>query len=546
MVRKAAHVRVLRLRSWGFVIVLLGLFWVLAGNPQKVVAGSGDCPAGLPEGPVIKTHLSQEDIAGEKISFQEILNSGELLFEAKFNICDGQGRPATTGGGDKREPDEPAFSRISAPDSNACAGCHNEPRSGGGGDIVANVFVLAQTLDPVTHSDESEFSNFRNTLGMFGSGPIEMLAREMTTDLLALRDTGVKEAASIGTDVVISLDTKGVHFGELTAHPDGTFDTTKLEGIDPDLIVKPFHAAGRVISLREFTNNAMNHHHGMQSEERFDLNPSKGMDFDEDGIVSELTIGDITAVAIWQASLGVPGQVLPDAKADQQIIANGEARFAEIGCATCHVPELKLNSSMFVEPNPYNPPGNWSDANMSYSFDMTTTGEGPYLEKDGDGAVVRAYTDLKRHTLCDEEIHHYCNELLTQGRADQNGESGAHFFLTRKLWDVGNSAPYGHVGDLTTISEAILAHGGEGRESRDAFAALPAADQEAVIHFLKSLQILPAGSERVVTESELNKTENTSSSSLPSLSYIWIGALAVFIGLALGFTFGRSRNGLAQ
>ena len=45
----------------------------------------------------------------------------------------------------------------------------------------------------------------------------------------------------------------------------------------PSLIIRPFHQAGRVVSLREFTNNAFNHHHGMQSVERF------GTDTDPDG-----------------------------------------------------------------------------------------------------------------------------------------------------------------------------------------------------------------------------------------------------------------------
>jgi hypothetical protein len=62
------------------------------------------------------------------------------------------------------------FSRTSGPDASSCQGCHNQPRSGGGGDFVANVFVLAQTLDPVTFSVAPEFSNERNTPGMFGRG----------------------------------------------------------------------------------------------------------------------------------------------------------------------------------------------------------------------------------------------------------------------------------------------------------------------------------------------------------------------------------------
>jgi CxxC motif-containing protein (DUF1111 family) len=65
---------------------------------------------------------------------------------------------------------------------------------------------------------------------------------------------------------------------------------------------------------------------------------------------------------------------------------------------------------------------------------------------------------------------------------------------------VGNSAPYGHRGDLTTITEAILMHGGEARESRDAFVTLATEDQAAIVRFLKTLQVLPPGSNRVVVE----------------------------------------------
>ncbi len=525
----------------GITLVIVAAFFYLPIQAQAHTPHQ--CPETILDQPMLSGHLDQSAIANGKMTFSEIFTAGKLLFDGVFNLCDGQGRPATTGGGLKREPDEPAFSRISAPDSNACAGCHNQPRSGGAGDIVANVFVLAQTLDPVTHSDEAEFSNFRNTLGMFGSGAIEMLAREMTADLLAIKTAALYEAQQTGQSVTAPLETKGISFGSLIANPDGSFDTSHCFGLDPDLIIKPFHQAGRVVSLREFSNSAMNHHHGMQSEERFDLSPDAGVDFDEDGIAHELSIGDITAVTIYQAALGVPGQVLPDDEAGQEAVRKGEQLFDAITCSSCHIPELKLNSPLFVEPNPYNPVGNWSDQAQSFSFDMTTTGEGPYLEKDGDGAIIRAYTDLKRHDLCDTEIDYYCNETLSQGRPDQEGKPGANFFLTRKLWDVGNSAPYGHVGDLTTLTEAILAHGGEGRVSRDAFVALPPEDQAAVVSFLKSLQVLPAGSARVVTQSELTTSPTTTSMARfgpfsTSTTFLLLGTF-LLLTFALGLYFGR-------
>jgi CxxC motif-containing protein (DUF1111 family) len=51
--------------------------------------------------------------------------------------------------------------------------------------------------------------------------------------------------------------------------------------------------------------------------------------------------------------------------------------------------------------------------------------------------------------------------------------------------------PYGHRGDLTTLTEAISYHGGEARSSRDEFMALSPEDQAAIIEFLKSMQVLP-------------------------------------------------------
>ena len=51
---------------------------------------------------------------------------------------------------------------------------------------MANVFVLAQAADPCLDSISGDFSNERNTLVMFGAGPIEMLAREMSDELIAI------------------------------------------------------------------------------------------------------------------------------------------------------------------------------------------------------------------------------------------------------------------------------------------------------------------------------------------------------------------------
>ena len=473
---------------------------VLLLSTHGTAAASKSCPPELAtEEPVVAQSIEHQDIVDGTLRFDDVIEHGRLLFTAKFNTCDGRGRPETTGGGEKRA--VPAFSeegepltpgqvaklRTSSPDSDSCAGCHNDPEPGGAGDFVANVFVLAQVLDPVTLSVSAARSNSRNTLGMHGSGAIEMLAREMTMEL--------QEQVEGLPDGIHTLSTKGVGF-EVTVSGG---EVIEADGIDHDLVVRPFHQAGKVVSLREFSTNAMNHHFGMQAEERFDLNPTKGPDFDNDGVAHELTIGDQTAVSLWQAQLSVPVQVRPQDRAKRAMVDAGERHFRDIGCAGCHVPEMRLSSRYFVEPNPFNPPGTCAGAAegcAEVAFDMTLYGDLPRLEKGPNGtAIVRAYTDLKRHNLCDEPgpgaIRWFCNEQLAQGRPDQDGRPGTEFFLTRKLWDVGNTAPYGHRGDLSTITEAILVHGGEGRASRDAFAGLAVDEQKAVVQFLKSLQIVP-------------------------------------------------------
>lgn len=487
------------------------LFFLLIVLKDKPVKAQNTA-SHIGERPTLEEHVNQADIENGAVKFKRLVELGEFIFAARWTKLDGQGRPAATGNGtpSKRDPNtDPGFIRTSGPDSTSCADCHNQPFVGGAGGFVANVFVLAQVLDPVVDSVSAEFSNERNTLGMNGSGAIEMLAREMTYDLLLIKNSALNEARSTNKAVTKRLDSKGVNFGQITANPNGSVDSSKVEGVDADLIIKPFHQKGVVNSIRVFTVNAYNHHHGMQAVERFGKGQkdNKGNliatdDFDEDGVPDELSIGDITASTIFQAAMNIPGRVVADDAARRLAARNGETRFTEIGCADCHKPALPLASTLFTEPNPYNPPGNLreQDVQRAYFFDMTKDISKPRLEPAAaGGAIVRAFTDLKRHVICDDLDPFFRNEHLVQSGVPVDQ------FLTRKLWDVGNTAPYGHRGDLTTMTEAILHHAGEARPQRERFAALSKDQQGEIIEFLKQLQILPNGSPREVSESELNQ-----------------------------------------
>lgn len=458
------------------------------------------------------------------INTRSLLKHGLTLFEAVWTGQEGGGRPQSKGVGKPlSDPSSPLlfprnFNRISAPEANSCSGCHNKPFIGGGGDIVANVFVTGQRFDFATFDsndavptggglDETgtpvtlqTIANSRNTLGMFGSGYIEMLAREMTADLQTIRDR-------LAPGQSTPLSSKGIAFGVLARYPDGSWNIDGVEGLPPtsltstsadsppNLIIRPFHQAGAVVSIREFTNNAFNHHHGIQATERF----GKDTDPDDDGHKNEMTRADVTAVTLLQAQLRVPGRVIPNDPDIEAAVALGESKFEEIGCAACHVPELPLskNGHLFTEPNPYNPEGNLRPGDApTFSLDLNDNKlDKPRLRQARDGRTwVPAYTDLKLHDI-------------TYGPADPNREpinmnaaagsaqffAGNSHFLTRKLWGIANEPPFFHHGQYTTMREAIEAHHGEAETANQGWQALSDYERGSIIEFLKTLQILPSG-----------------------------------------------------
>ncbi len=450
-------------------------------------------------------HVDQGDIERGLWTIDQLLLAGKKLFTAQFTINDGFGRPGATGNPNPtRRPlgSGPLFIRTAGPDSNSCVSCHNRPSIGGAGDFVTNVFVGLAVRHPIFKSVDSKFSSERDTPEMHGSGAIELIAREMTRDLLSIRDDTIQRAGQLGQRLRAHLITKGVSFGHIIANPDGSTELHEIEGVDRDLVVRPWGQKGVVTSLRTFTINAANIHHGIQAMERFGFHLTGSEDFDRDGISTELTEGDITALVLFQASLNIPGQILPHNSKVQEMVMRGEKLFRYSKCTNCHIPELPLESPVFTEPGPFNLEGTLRDWEVSkvISIDLTKDIQAPRLNYDKNGRIwVRAFTDLKRHRISDRQRPHFGNEILVEGLTSTDE------FITRRLWGVGNTAPYGHRGDLTTIREAILHHGGEAKASRLEFEHLSLIDQNALIAFLESLQVLPVGSPSIVLDPETNK-----------------------------------------
>lgn len=429
-----------------------------------------------------------------KQALADFLADGRRLFLTKFNLLDGAGRPMATGDSKPtiRQPQLSGFQRIAGPDANSCAGCHFEPFVGGSGEFAANVFVGAHFTDPPTQRVDPAETNERNTIGLFGAGAIEMVAREMTEDLHAIRAQAHIRAANERTEVRARLQTKGVDFGELIIHPDGSVNVDSVRGVDADLIVKPFGSKGVATSIREFTIFALNQHHGIQAVERFGWERTGFSDFDGDGVREEFSVGQISALTAFQAALPAPGRANLNTPTATEAAQLGEQRFLEVGCGSCHMPRLPLRSLWFFEPSPYNRPGAAVPSAIGGQFAVPITfSNGTGVYRDANGLLfVAAFTDLKRHVICDSDDPFFCNEWRPQDFVPTDQ------FLTPKLWDAGSSAPYGHRGDLTTLSEAIIHHSGEAKEVKQAFLTMPDKDKKAVISFLRSLQVIRDFSEQ--------------------------------------------------
>ena len=393
----------------------------------------------------------------------DLITYGRKLFTAHFTREEGAGRPLTKGtGAPLSDPNSPLTfprnnNRISGPESNSCSGCHNQPIAGGAGDLSNNVFVLGQRFDFATFDandilstrgamDErgraatlQSIANSRATPDMFGSGYYEMLARQITADLQSIRNR-------LRPGQRTRLASKGILFGVLARNTDGSWNTSAVEGLPPEstasadaqhppsLLILPFSQAGATVSLRVFTVNAFNQHHGMQATERFGI----GTDPDGDGVTDELTRADITACTLFQATLPVPSRSIPTDPALRKAVRDGERLFRQIGCAGCHIPALPLdrNGWIYAEPNPYNPPGNLQPGEApALSIDLASDElPQPRLKPVNGVVMVPLYTDFKLHGICSGPSDPN-REGLNQNAAAGSTEffAGNTKFLTKRL-----------------------------------------------------------------------------------------------------------------
>lgn len=415
---------------------------------------------------------------------------GRQLFQRKFSFDEGLGpRVNFDSTGDITQ-----NRALGAGFADSCAACHGRPRgsAGFGGDVN-------------TRPDS------RDAPHLFGLGIVEQLADEMTSQLRSRRDRALDLAQQRDRCVTTNLRAKRTSFGSLTACPDGSVDTSQVEGVDEDLRVRPFFHQGGTASIREFVIGAFKDEMGMQAPDTilcavtdpdnpqamtspagFYFDPAQDSferppvcdvtaDPDQDSIVNEVDTALIDHMEFYLLNYFKPGRYKVTA-----VEQEGRRLMRDIGCTSCHTPRMVIDSDRRVADveTAYDPiNGIFNDLFATATTQFTVVDDGnefPLLVPNGDRFVVQNFfSDLKRHDL-GPAFHEreFDGTVVTE-------------FVTEPLWGVGSTAPYGHDGRSINLDSVIRRHGGEAEASRNHYVALNDYERHTIQAFLKSLVLFP-------------------------------------------------------
>jgi hypothetical protein len=508
-----------------------------------------------------------------KITMNTDLNllrlQGEWVFATPFNKHDGLGDgpinlnnkvqpggrltlPAFPASDGKPAEGNKFFLRVNGLDSQSCVECHFIVNNsvvpakfgvGGVGGVAATAFPATTRFLPTSQGSKSATAaNFNgrviNPPFIFGSGGVELLAKEMTKNLhQQLRDAS--NPPKIGKP--IHLNTHGVDFGYVTWKQTGKnyskeeiadtvtncdemdkkskkmvslehfiaispapklyawkgssdygtkaevkntkmaskhsgespgleLDTSNLKGVDGDLVIKPFGRKGNNVTTRDFDCGALRFHMGMEPVEIV----GKDNDHDGDGVVNEITISELSALAIFNTTSPRPHQ--------DEYKGSGAKVFEETGCSGCHVPVMKTEGHVLPYQQPERPQHPFSDSNKYYEVNLVKSSADFEVDpKNSKGMLVKLFSDLKRYDMGSR-----LQESLTSEKPKEN-----RTFITARLWGVADTAPYMHDGRATTLTEAIEWHGGEAKTAKNKFIGLKDDKKVALLEYLRSLRTPP-------------------------------------------------------
>ncbi len=263
-----------------------------------------------------------------------------------------------------------------------------------------------------------------------------------------------------------------------------------MQAYDPTLNEEPNRDGLALVSLpgaQQFFSGA--------TRDRGLIKNAKGISIDDpdrDGIMEEVTEGDMDLIEFYQLNHPVPAET-----ALTPLRKRGKELLTASGCTQCHVPDWKIEAdnrqdsdytkrylgdrrffNVSIAPNE-------KTGKLEGRLEKLTRDAGPVVTenggritgepKRGEFIVEGLYSDLMHHDL-GPSFH----QLQFDG-------SVIKAFRTAPLWGVGSTAPYGHDGASLDLDDVIRRHGGEAAASSKAYAGLSDTDRLAMLEYLRGL-----------------------------------------------------------
>jgi len=269
--------------------------------------------------PALQATITQDSLPS--MSLTDIRRQGAMMYTTPFRHADGYGDgpgineedPIAPDVGDTGRPTlqgNGTFLRVNGLDTQTCLECHGvvdnsvvPARLGVAGQAgIANSPMFQTANLDVDDSDGNSLERLGiaafdgrliNPPKNFGMGGVELGGQEITRRLNRISDLASRLSTRAGRSVRLPLVAKGVDFGDIIAKPSGDLDTSLVEGVDGDLVIRPFGRKGEFDTVRAFDVGAMVFHIGMQAVDEF--GPG---DPDGDGVEDELTTGEMSALHV--------------------------------------------------------------------------------------------------------------------------------------------------------------------------------------------------------------------------------------------------------
>jgi CxxC motif-containing protein (DUF1111 family) len=331
---------------------------------------------------------------------------GRQVFDRDFHDVDGLGAPNLNG--------------------DSCRACHQDPVIGGAGPLELNVSRFG-----FDNGGQGPFTDLPGGQGLSKLRPPYVPGREeydpQTADVFEQRQT----PPLFGLGLVDTIPS-----WEITANEDphdlngdGIFGVARVVNIGGGREIGRFGWKAQIPRLDDFLRDAMANELGITTA---DDGRGFALLSDGDGVADpELGAVDHGDLLFFLQELAPPAR----GGSQDPAVAEGEALFASVGCATCHVPAL-----------------------------------------DSPSGPVPLYSNLLLH------------DVMAAGfRGMEEPGAPAGVYRTAPLWGVSKTAPFLHDGRAETLTDAILQHAGEASGVVAAFEALAQADKDALILFLEDL-----------------------------------------------------------